>query len=109
MRDFVIIFVVLLLAGTVTARAAENSKEGVEFFEKNIRPVLVQQCYECHSSGANKIKGKLVLDSRQGIARGGDNGAVIEAGNPDGSRLITAIRWSDTELQMPPKKKLSAQ
>ncbi len=109
MRPSVPIFLIALIA--VAARAAEPplSKEGVELFEKNIRPVLAQYCYECHSAQAKKIKGKLVLDSAQGIVKGGENGRVIVPGDPEASRLVTAIRWSDADLQMPPKKKLSPQ
>src|SRR5688572_31336624 len=59
----------------VSARAADSAtaKEGVEFFEKNIRPVLVERCYKCHSEG-DKVKGKLRLDTREGVLKGGENG-----------------------------------
>src|SRR2546421_5936860 len=118
MRASAPIFVLALIAmATPVARAGESpaeqaapvSKEAVELFEKSIRPVLAQYCYECHSAQAKKIKGKLLLDSRQGILKGGENGAVLVAGDPEASRIITAIRWTDPDLQMPPKQKLSAQ
>src|SRR5438876_937205 len=73
-------------------KPAELTKEGKEFFETNIRPVLVEHCYECHSSQAKKLKGKLLLDSQPGVAKGGDNGAVIVPGDVEKSRLIQAIR-----------------
>jgi hypothetical protein len=85
------------------------STEEVEFFEKSVRPVLAEKCYGCHSVKAEKLKGKLLLDSRQGIAKGGKNGAVISGRDPDQSRLIQAIRWTDADLQMPPKEKLTSQ
>jgi len=111
MRSLPSILVFGLLAGiNFAARAAQPaSKEGLELFEKDIRPVLVKSCYECHSTQAKKIKGKLLLDSHQGIVKGGENGAVLVPGDPEASRLITAIRWTDPDLQMPPKQKLSAQ
>src|SRR3954469_8525552 len=117
MRPLAPIILLLLSSLPLAARAAESkiaqtapiSPEARELFEKQIRPVLVQRCYECHSAQAKKIKGKLLLDSRQGIVKGGANGAAIVAGDPDASRLITAIRWSDPDLQMPPKEKLSPQ
>lgn len=84
------------------------SKEGIEFFEKNIRPILTNRCYECHSATAKKVKGKLLLDSRAGIAKGGESGQVIIPGDVEKSRLIVALRWTDSELTMPPKEKLSA-
>jgi hypothetical protein len=92
------------VAGAVPEAAADS--EAVQFFEKNIRPVLVEECYSCHSAQAKKVKGKLLLDSREGVARGGAGGAIVAAGDPERSRLIEAIRWRDAELQMPPKKKL---
>src|SRR4051812_15979800 len=80
---------------------------GVEFFDKNIGPMLSKHCYACHSAGAAKIKGQLLLDSREGLAKGGEGGAVIIAGQPEKSRLIEAIRWMNPDFQMPPSKKLS--
>ena len=82
--------------------------EHTEFFERKVRPVLVEHCYECHSAGAKKIKGGLVLDSRAGVIKGGDTGAAITPGDPEASLLIQAIRHTDAELAMP-KKKLPAQ
>ena len=85
---------------TVDVAAAEN--QGLDFFEKRIRPVLAEHCYECHSAGAKKLKGKLRLDSANGISLGGAGGPVIVAGKPDASALIMAIRYQDKDLQMPP-------
>ena len=82
--------------------------EQTEFFERKIRPVLVESCYECHSPGAKKIKGGLVLDSRAGVQKGGDTGPAITPGDPEASLLIQAIRHTDPELTMP-KQKLPAQ
>ncbi len=86
--------------------AAVPSAEQTEFFEKHIRPVLVDNCYECHSANAKKIKGGLVLDSRAGVQKGGENGAVIKPGDLDASALIEAVRHLDEDTAMPPKKKL---
>src|SRR5262249_41058491 len=69
--------------------------------------VLVTHCGKCHSSTAEKLRGGLRLDSREGLRTGGDSGAAIVPGNPDESLLIQAIRYRDDELQMPPKAKLS--
>ncbi len=81
--------------------------EHTEFFERKIRPVLVEHCYECHSTTGKKIKGGLVLDSRAGVIKGGDTGAAITPGDPEASLLIQAIRHTDAELAMP-KKRLPA-
>ena len=84
---------------------AKPDAAGIEFFEKHVRPVLVQHCYECHSGG--EVNGGLLLDSRQSVMKGGDTGAVIVPGKPDGSLLIEAIRYQNRDLQMPPKNRLS--
>jgi hypothetical protein len=89
----------------VQVRATETE---IDFFEKRIRPVLVEHCYDCHSAQSDKLKGGLLLDSKEGVARGGESGPVIVPGDPEASSLIKAIRWSDEKLQMPPKKQLSA-
>lgn len=87
--------------------AADPSAAGIEFFEKRIRPVLVARCYDCHSVSADKVKGGLLLDSRASMLKGGDTGPAIMAGDATKSLLIQAVRWSDKDLEMPPKKKLS--
>lgn len=79
---------------------------GIEFFEKKIRPVLVQHCYECHSADAKALKAGLLLDSRDGWKQGGDSGPAIVPGKPDDSLLIQALKYDDG-MEMPPKGKLS--
>jgi hypothetical protein len=102
-------FVGIAFGGENTQKPAELTKEGIAFFEKHIRPVLAERCYECHSTQARKVKGKLLLDSQSGIAKGGANGPVLVAGDVEKSRLIHAIRWTDSDFAMPPKRKLSPQ
>ena len=74
------------------------------FFRDKVKPILVETCFKCHSHEANKMKGGLVLDSREGLLAGGDTGASIVPGNPEESLLIKAISYSDPDLQMPPNK-----
>ncbi len=83
------------------------SVEGLAFFEKKIRPVLVRECYSCHSAEAEKIKGGFRLDTSSGIRKGGETGPGVIPGDAKGSLLIKAIKHLDKELTMPPKKKLS--
>ena len=78
----------------------------VEFFERKIRPVLVRQCYKCHSADAESVKGGLYLDHRAGLIEGGDNGPAIVPGRADQSRLIDAIRYDGKASSMPPDGKL---
>jgi mono/diheme cytochrome c family protein len=87
--------------------ATTANPEQSEFFERRIRPVLVEHCYECHSAGARKLKGGLVLDTKAGVRAGGDTGPAIEPGAPDSSLLIQAVRHADPDMAMPPKGKLS--
>jgi hypothetical protein len=94
---------------TAPARAAGPSPADIEFFEKNIRPVLVEQCYKCHSAASEKIKGGLLVDTREGLLKGGDGGPSIVPGNPDNSPLIIALRYTDEDMQMPPKHQLPAE
>ncbi len=96
------------LAGLMTAGAADIPSAEIEFFEKHVRPVLIQRCYECHSEEQKKSKGGLVLDTKAGMMRGGDSGPVLKPGDPDDSLLIETIRYKNQDLQMPPKSPLPA-
>jgi hypothetical protein len=80
------------------------TKEGAEFFEKKIRPILVRHCYECHSGDPKKAKAHFTLDTRDGLRKGGDSGKVVVPGSPDESLLIEAVQYMG--LEMPPKEKL---
>lgn len=89
----------------LAADAADDAK-GLAFFEKRIRPVLAENCYECHSAEAGKRKGGLHLDNRASLRAGGETGVVIDFDKLESSRLLTAISYHDAELQMPPEKRL---
>lgn len=80
------------------------SADDVEFFEKHIRPVLVQNCYECHSVASEEPGGGLLLDSRPTSRKGGDSGPAVVPFQVDQSLLVSAIKHKSFE--MPPKKKL---
>ncbi|MEI6713173.1 MAG: PSD1 and planctomycete cytochrome C domain-containing protein [Verrucomicrobiota bacterium] len=79
----------------------------LQFFENEVRPILVEHCQECHSSLKGKVKGGLDMDNRESLLKGGEKGPVFKAGDPSGSSMIKAVEWLD-DLQMPPKTKLSA-
>ncbi|MBI3192307.1 MAG: DUF1549 domain-containing protein, partial [Pedosphaera parvula] len=97
------------LAGA-SLNAAQITAAQTEFFEGKIRPIFASHCYKCHGQAeGNKVKGGLALDSREGLSKGGNSGAAIVPGAPDKSLLITAVRYTDPDLQMPPKgEKLSS-
>jgi hypothetical protein len=94
-------FVASLIGGS--APAATLSKAQSDFFENKVRPVLADHCYKCHSTKAEKLKGGLLLDSREAVLKGGDSGPALVPGDPDKSLLIKAVRYTDADLQMPPK------
>jgi hypothetical protein len=81
------------------------SPEGEAFFEQKIRPLLAERCFKCHGD-AEKPKGGLRLISRKGWELGGDTGPAVVPGKPETSLLIKAVRYADTDLQMPPAGKL---
>ena len=81
-----------------------DEPDGILFFERKIRPVLVKECYPCHSSEAKRIKGGLRLDLRAGLLKGGDSGPAVVPGKPDESRLLDALRYDG--IEMPPRSRL---
>lgn len=85
------------------------TKDELDFFEKKIRPVLVEKCYKCHSAEHKKAKGQLLLDNQESTLKGGENGPAVVPNDLEQSLLIKAIRYSDKDLQMPPDGKMSSQ
>jgi Protein of unknown function (DUF1553)/Protein of unknown function (DUF1549)/Planctomycete cytochrome C len=107
-RPIRLLALLLVLLGFDRALLADDPKptaEQLEFFEKDVRPLLVKHCYECHSVNAKRVEAKLLLDSRDGHVRGGDSGPAFVPGKADKSLLIDAVRYESYE--MPPKGKLS--
>jgi hypothetical protein len=84
------------------------TKDQVDFFEGKIRPILAERCYKCHSPSSGTSRSALELDWKGGWERGGSYGPAIVPGNPEKSLLISAVRYTDDSLQMPPDGKLSA-
>ena len=93
----------VLIAATRGVAAQESSSETDEFFEKKVRPLLVERCYKCHSG--TEVKGSLRLDSAESLSRGSESGPVVVAGEPDESLLIQAVRHQNG-LKMPPDGRL---
>ena len=78
----------------------------IDFFEKRIRPVLVEHCYECHAESSDDLMGGLLLDSREASRQGGDSGPAVVPFAPDKSRLLEAMSYANRDLQMPPENRL---
>jgi hypothetical protein len=87
-----------------TAAGQTLSPSDRAFFENKIRPVLVQRCYECHAADSKELGGKLRLDSREGVRKGGESGPAVIAGKPNESPIIQALRYDG--LEMPPDQPL---
>ncbi len=99
-------FLFLLVAPCYGVSAAELAitARQLEFFETRIRPVLSEHCFQCHSAQAKSVKAGLLLDSRDGIRRGGETGSAVVPSEPNKSLLLAALRYESFE--MPPKGKL---
>src|SRR5262245_17244603 len=89
----------LLAGGTASADSASD-------FQDRVLPLLQARCISCH--GPEKQKGKLRLDSRAAILKGGENGPAIVPGDPERSLLMQAVRQTHADIKMPPKEKLAA-
>jgi hypothetical protein len=94
----------LVLGGFAKANAEEFDREGIAFFESKIRPVLIRECYSCHSNQTGNARGGLRLDTRQLCLIGGDAGAAVVPGDLDESSIWAAINYDSYE--MPPRGKL---
>ncbi|HEY7269784.1 MAG TPA: DUF1549 domain-containing protein, partial [Dehalococcoidia bacterium] len=103
MRTVLSLLPLVLLAPSPSAAAPPQA--GMESFEK-VRPVLEQHCYRCHSTAAKKQRGGLLVDSRDGLRKGGDTGPAIVPGKPGESLLLKAVRQTGDVAKMPPKGKL---
>ena len=82
-----------IVAGMACLRAADATTpdaDALRTFEEQVRPVLSRRCVSCH--GGEKQEGGLRLDTQAGLAAGGDSGPVLEAGDPEASLLIAAVR-----------------
>ncbi len=107
---FLLTVAAITSASSPTLQAATIPAEHLKFFEQKIRPLLVKECYECHSATAKKLKGGLYLDSKAGIAKGGESGKpLFDSGNPENSLLLKLVRHEIEDEEMPPKKKLTAE
>lgn len=105
MRVQIVVWLCVVLSAC-GLHAAEYSAEQVDFFESKIRPVLIKECYGCHSNKTGNARGGLRLDTRELTHIGGSSGPAVVPGNLDESLLFNAIIHED--FVMPPKRKLSS-
>ena len=96
---------VALLVGALGAGAAAGEHE--DFFERVVRPLLVDNCFECHGPDVGRPKGGLAMTGRDALLAGGDLGPAVVPGDVEARRLIAAVRWTNHELEMPPRQLLA--
>ncbi len=87
--------------------ATQLNPDKVAFFETHIRPLLIKNCYECHSRTSGESEGGLLMDSAAALLKGGNRGAVLNPGKPQQSLLMKVVNYRERNLQMPPDGKLS--
>ena len=97
--------VLLVIVIAAVASHAVAVERGEDFFERRVRPLLIERCGECH--GADEPENELTLTSVDGIAKGGSTGPLVVPAKPNQSRLIQAVRYT-SKLKMPPERKLPA-
>ena len=103
---FLLVGLVLAPTQRLFGQVAKPDPAKLEFFEKKVRPLLVDNCYNCHSAD-NKAAGGLRVDDHNGLLQGGGRGRAIVVGNPETSLLIKAVRQTDAKLKMPPDNRLT--
>ena len=96
-----------LCAAFVRGESPNQTTADIEFFERKIRPLLSNHCYECHSASAKTVHGGLRLDNSESIRQGGDSGDLLIPGDPQSSLLIQSVLHVG-EIEMPPEGKLPA-
>ena len=92
--------------GSASFAAERDAAGNHDFFEKKIRPVLIEHCYKCHSAAAGKAEGGLALDTRRAMRAGGSSGPAVVPSDEEKSLILAAIRHDG--LAMPPDRKLPA-
>src|SRR4030095_1467466 len=98
---FLIGSMTLIVVDSQAVRA--SSDDSNDFFEKRIRPILMTNCAPCHNP--KTYVAKLDLTTGEGFARGSENGALIDPANPEKSRLLRVVGYTES-IKMPPKGKL---
>src|SRR5947208_1634519 len=78
----------VLLAFSLPVWGFAASTDPIQFFNTRVRPILVSQCFTCHT---DTKMGGLQLDSREHALKGGNSGPAVVPGNAEQSLLIRAV------------------
>ena len=81
-------------------RAERGHEDSTIFWKNEIKPLLVENCWDCH--GADKVRAELILTTREGILEGGEVGPAVDLENPSSSLLLQMVSYKDEDHQMPP-------
>lgn len=90
------------------AKQKATTSQAIEFFEKKVRPLLAEKCFQCHSGATGVMMGRLRLDARAALLKGGAHGPAIVPAHPERSLILRAVSYRDSKLQMPPAGPLAA-
>jgi hypothetical protein len=93
-------FFAVAIAAVHAPLHAEPTAAHLEFYEKKIRPILVNHCYSCHSADT-KPAGGLRVDDHQGLLIGGDSGPATVPGDPQSSLLLQRLVHANDNRRMP--------
>ena len=99
------VFLCLLASLNIGYTDHLSDAEKIEFFNSQVKPILQQNCFQCHGGGT-EVEGGLQLTSREKILEGGDYGAAVSLENPADSFLLQMIGYGQETAQMPPDGKL---
>ena len=99
-------FLLLVLSPLLSFAQKEIGKEDLAFWKDEVKPLLQESCWKCHGA-EKKIRGDLVLTTRQGILDGGEIGPAVDLKNPEASLLLQMVSYKDGDHEMPPLGKLS--
>ena len=98
-------FSLFFLALTPFALATAADDPGERLFTLEVKPIFASKCLSCHGEDPDKLKGDLNMLTREGMLKGGETSdTVLVPGKPDESLLITAVKWADSDYEMPPKE-----
>ncbi len=111
-RSYLLLGLALSALAALSAQSADKkaptfTAEQVLFYEKQVLPILKENCYKCHASSSKKIRGEFLLDSRAALLKGGELGPAIDLGKPTDSALVKSLHFTE-DPKMPPAGKLPA-
>src|SRR3954468_25056188 len=103
-RPLLLLCVLCASAAILPAAAAEQPIPPTIDFNRDVRPILSDNCYACHGPDKNKRKADLRLDTREGLFNKLDDTFPVVPKNLEDSTLYQRVTADDPELRMPDPK-----